>query len=94
MVNLGHASCWMCSLFQSYLKATEDGKIVEFHASGCQIFSARKKLIAVASKTGSLYYLDCLAHAEQVSVAEQETEEKIWHRRFGHLGIQNLQQLA
>ena len=38
--------------------------------------------------------MDGSALAEQVSVAEQETKEKIWHRRFGHLGIQNLQKLA
>ena len=31
---------------------------------------------------------------EQATVADQETKESIWHRRFGHLGIQNLQRLA
>ena len=32
----------------SVFKATKAGKVVEFHEDGCQIFSARKKLIAEA----------------------------------------------
>ena len=70
-------------------------KIIEFDESGCQVLDAKKKLIAAGNRAGSLYYLNCLSSRnEQATVADQETKESIWHRRFGHLGIQNLQRLA
>ena len=58
---------------------------------------ARKKLIATGTKIGSLYYLNCLTSCQRVNVAEsvcQESKEEVWHRRFGHLGVRNLQKLA
>lgn len=78
----------------SVSKAAEAGKITEFNQDGCQIFGATKKLIAVATRVGSLYYLDCKSRKEQANPAKEETKENIWHRRFGHLGIQNLLRLA
>ena len=79
----------------SVSKAAEAGKIIEFDESGCQVLDAKKKLIAAGNRAGSLYYLNCLSSRnEQATVADQETKESIWHRRFGHLGIQNLQRLA
>ena len=78
----------------SVSKATEAGATTEFNEQGCQIYNGSNKLIAVAKKTGSLYYLNCLTCIEKVNVVDQKTKEMIWHRRFGHLGMQNLQKLV
>ena len=78
----------------SVSKATEAGATTEFNELGCQIYNGSNKLIAVAKKTGSLYYLNCLTCIEKVNVVDQKTKEMIWHRRFRHLGMQNLQRLV
>ena len=79
----------------SVSKAAEAGKIIEFDKSGCQVLDTKKKLIPTGNRAGSLYYLNCLSNRnEQATVADQESKENIWHRRFGHLGMQNLQRLA
>ena len=55
------------------------------------------KLIATGTRVGSLYYLDCLTGCQNVNVTGSdhvESKEEVWHRRFGHLGVRNLQKLA
>ena len=75
----------------SVSKATESGKTTKFDETGCQILGKNSKIIAAATRVGSLYYLDCLVK-QHVSVAQ--CKEVLWHRRYGHLGTQNLQKLA
>ena len=46
-----------------------------------------------------MYYLDCQSRtgSQEVIAAENQAEEmkeNVWHRRFGHLGVRNLQKLA
>ena len=72
----------------SVSKATEDGKTITFSEARSQILDANQKLIAIATRIGTLYYLDCRIDHQQINAAEngsQETKEDIWHRRFGHL---------
>jgi len=79
----------------SVSKAAETGKMAEFNKAGCQILDANKKLIAAATRVGSLYCLDCQSKpctTRRVNAAE--VKENVWHRRFGHLGVRNLQKLA
>ena len=47
-------------------------------------------------RVGSLYYLDCLTSCQNVNIAENSHQgsKEVWHRRFGHLGVRNLQKLA
>ena len=81
----------------SVSKITEAGKMIEFSETGCNILDSNRKLIAVATRVGSLYYLNCRTDHQQANPAEnrnQETKEDIWHRRYGHLGVRNLQKLA
>ena len=55
------------------------------------------RVIAVAIRLGSLYYLDCNAPTvkQEVNITErQENKECLWHRLFGHLGIKNLQKMS
>ena len=54
------------------------------------------QLIAVATRTGSLYYLECEL-SDEASVAEshrQVNNDDLWHQRYGHLSTQGLKQLA
>ena len=82
----------------SVSKATKSGKTVTFDEDGCHILDESQKLIANAKRMGNLYYLsyvDSGHHAnptvESSSVASKEVT---WRKRYGHLGVQNLQKLA
>ena len=77
----------------SVSKAAESGKVIKFDEDGCKILNRTCKLIAKANKLGNLYYLDCEAD-EQATIARQESRESLWHRRYGHLGIQILRKLS
>jgi len=57
----------------------------------------KQKPIAIATRVGCLYYLNCQTGGQQVYSTEnkdQETKPIVWHHCFGHLGTQNLQKLA
>ena len=42
-----------------------------------------------------MYFLDCSGNdRQQANVAGSVLQEKLWHRRYGHLGIQNLKRLV
>ena len=76
----------------SVAKAAESGKVTEFNDSGCQIVGSDGRLIAKATRVGSLYYLDC--EIDQRAGVAQESKEVLWHQRYGHLNTQSLQKLA
>ena len=57
-------------------KAAESGKTTKFDKSGCQILSKNCKIIAAATRVGSLYYLDCLVK-QQANTAQ--CKEVLWH---------------
>ena len=76
--------------------ATGREKTVRFGKANCQILSD-KKLIAVATKVGELYYLNCTTngvYSNSADIRVEESKEDKWHRRFRHLGVRNLQKLA
>ena len=75
----------------SVSKASEVGKVAHFDEAGCRILNAEKRVIATAVRCGCLYFLDCRS-LEQASIAE--LKEDVWHRRFGHLSVGSLKQLA
>ena len=61
------------------------------------MLDSNKKVIAVATRVGSLYHLNCQADNEQTNAAvnkSKETKVDTWHRRYGHLGVRTLQKLA
>ena len=77
----------------SVAKAAESGKVTEFNDSGCLIFGSERRLVAKATRVGSLYYLDCEID-QRASVTQQQSKEVLWHQRYGHLNVQSLQKLA
>ena len=81
----------------SVSKATKSGKTVKFNEEGCHILDESQKLIVIAKRIGNLYYLNCVnSHAANPTVGNSNVRSKevTWHKRFGHLGVQNLQKLA
>ena len=49
--------------------------------------------MAFATKVGSLYYLE-YCRKEQANTTDDNNKERLWHRRYGHVGEKNLQKLA
>ena len=81
----------------SVSKITDAGKTTRFGEASCQILDENKKLIAIATRVGDLYYLNCHPRFQKSHTAADKrpgTKEDIWHRRFGHLGARNLQKLV
>ena len=78
----------------SVSRVAQSGKVTKFGRLACHILNANHKVIARATKVGSLYHLDCETSPELVNLADKPAGEDIWHRRFGHLGTRNLQKLA
>ena len=79
----------------SVTKASQTGKVVKFTKSGSYILDRKHKVVAKATKVGSLYLLDHIPNCERANVAKQpETKEDVWHKRYGHLGVSSLQKLA
>ena len=72
-------------LSYSISKVSKLGKVAKFSESGCQITNSENKLISCASKCGSLYFLECESWDQANTVL---TNEDVWHRRYGHLGVQ------
>lgn len=66
--------------------AGKAGKTISFNGAHCRITQGERTVIS-GSLNGELYVLDL--GAEQLALTSFET----WHRRFGHLGKQNLRRL-
>ena len=78
----------------SVAKVTEAGKNVQFSETQGKIFDDQGELVAIASKAGSLYYLDCESlQTTEINSASHQSKENLWHRRFGHLGERGLSTL-
>jgi len=73
----------------SVSKASEAGKTTKFDKKGCKIFNKEKKVIAIATKHGNLYYLDHSKKGESANTTNCDNE-MLWHRRYGHIGEQSL----
>ena len=79
----------------SVAKASKSAKVVRFTKSACYMLNRKHKLFAKATREGGLYQLDCTPNHERAALAEQsDSKEDIWHKRFGHLGVGNLQRLS
>ena len=80
----------------SVTSASKKGKVTTFSKMKCEIRDSKSKLIATGHREGSLYYLDHGGPIHQVCSASDRnsSKETLWHRRFGHLGVQGMQALA
>ena len=75
-------------------KTTEAGNTIKFTDTQGEFQNNQGEAIAVAFKAGGLYYLNCDPLYDHVNVSSQEQSKvKLWHRRFGHLGLRNMNNL-
>ena len=68
-----------CNLV-SVSKAAKAGKTAEFDGARCLILGTNRRIIAAASRVGSLYYLECTkptSEKSQASVAEAQQESNL-----------------
>ena len=76
--------------------AISKGNSIKFGASKCLIKNKNGKLVGMGTLTNKLYILDCepvTPHNASVAVPKLSTAD-FWHRRLGHLGKQQLKELA
>ena len=71
-------------------KASEAGKVTEFSECDCQIFNA-DKVIACASRCGSLYMLECGGCDHAYTAL---TKKDLCHHWYRDLGAPSLRQLS
>ena len=79
----------------SVSKATSNIKSTVFTNTGCEFVNAENKVVATGNKIDRLYYLNC-SQTQQAAVAQNGSlpPEKLWHSRYGHLGMQNMRKLV
>ena len=81
----------------SVVKFTKSGKSFEFSESSGKIIDENGELIANGTKNGKLYNLKCNGIKPMNCAMKcsngKETKEKVSHRRFGHLGVNNVEKL-
>ena len=66
--------------------------------SQSHLLDEKRNVVATGSKVGNMYYLNCIDEQGTTYAAticsSGDSKEEIWHRRFGHPGMKNLQKLA
>lgn len=78
----------------SVTKASQKDKVVKFTKSACYVLNQKHKMVAKATKVGSLYQLNHKVKVERANFAQSSvTNEDVWHKRFGHLSASSLQKL-
>ena len=70
------------------------GKLTEFDIEGCKI-TDQNKVVATGDKVNNLYILNASSNSDEYAnyCNVKTNSESLWHRRFCHLGIDNLRQL-
>eukprot|EP00794_Sanderia_malayensis_P017095 gene17095-18816_t len=67
--------------------------LVEFAGDECKI-SRNGKLLAIGQLVGKLYFLKLASDIHVNLVKNSISEKQLWHNRLGHLGMDNVKQLA
>ena len=67
---------------------SEAGKTTKLSMSSCEIVNKDMKVIAFATRVGNLYHLEHCQKMQHLNTAVM-SNEKLWHRRFGHVGKEN-----
>ena len=74
----------------SVSRATQSGKTVKFDSTGCTFVNSENEVTAFATKQGSLFYLEVCRN----SACAAKGEDRLWHRRYGHLSEESLKKLV
>lgn len=80
----------------SVSKSTDTAKRTVFTSKGCDFLDAEGKVVATGKRVGDLYYLNCRETQQKAAVAHSGgmTQEDLYHRRYGHLGVQSMRKLV
>ena len=79
----------------SVVRASDAEKTVHFDDSSCEFRNEKDEIIAIGAREGSLYHLRYANKSQEgASVAQCESKERLWHRRFGHLNEQSMKTLV
>lgn len=72
--------------------ATKSNYLTVFRKDQCQIFDQKEQLLALGEKVGSLFYLKCSVQIRHKLNATRDIkcDNLLWHKRYCHLGEQNL----
>jgi hypothetical protein len=77
----------------SISKADEGRISINFEGGKCEL-SARGKVLARAAKEGSMYQVQGTSSKISVAyMASNQGRAELWHRRFGHIGYDNLEKI-
>ena len=76
----------------SVSKVTDRGNTMKFSETNCVIRDAHRKPVAIASRVDGFHQV--VTDSVCVNTAKTVTKEDLWHRRYGHLSVKNLQRLA
>lgn len=67
---------------------------MKFGETQGEIVDGEGAVVAMASKTGSVYYLHCEPMINQwINSVTDQAGENLWHRRYRHIGERNLSML-
>ena len=74
----------------SIAKASNEVKRTVFTDDGCEIIDGKREVVAAGREVGKLYFLDCKGvHSARVTTGTGSSQEQLWHRHYGHLGIKS-----
>ena len=67
-----------------------------FTVKGCEFLDAVWKAEVTGRKAGGLYYLNCKKKQQSAAGTQKSdvSQELLWHRRYRHLGTQNIKKLV
>ena len=71
---------------------TVKGMSVSFNKNTCEIIIDGKKVV-IGLKYGKLFKLDVLSNHNLCQPTKFDTEPELWHKRYRHLGYENLKML-
>ena len=77
----------------SVSKVTSSGKEVRFRDDQVAIYDGEVK-IASGKLVDDLYWLNAYSAKAIASVASKEVMAELWHRRFAHISLENIQKLS
>eukprot|EP00794_Sanderia_malayensis_P004207 gene4207-4768_t len=93
------ATCHICNDVNAFtecvtLKQPQEISLGDGHIVKATGKDVNQRIIATASLIESLYQLNVIDGKETVSAAVAESNEVLWHRRYGHVGFKTLEILA
>lgn len=82
----------LCTNLLSVSKMVQNNLRVEFTKTGCCVWNQQGVLVATASLVNGLYCMDLASSSMSLSAQHGDMQD-LWHRRLGHIGVDNLKRM-